>query len=168
MFGKNPYQVLTEACKTECGECDDMYEDEIEDEFEDELDDIEELEESIFYTAEMIPVIEQHTDNGVRYLIEMDNLTKFMESNHIEDIAKAMELVGECNGLESSTLALVIESDDVAEELIEEAKNEKRAKGSKKKLGVMKDAKKLLSGLKIKGIKVVKKKGNGKSKSKKK
>lgn len=168
MFAKNPYELIIESCSTECGTCDDMYEDDVEDELEDEMDDIEELEESIRYTAEMVPVIEHETYTGTNYLVEMDMLAKFMTGAGVTDVPKALDMIAECNGLERKYMALLIESDDVVAELIEEAKNEKRAKGKSKKLGVLDADKKLLKGLKLKGIKVVKKKGNGKGKKGKK
>lgn len=157
IFGKDPYDILMEACRSECGECDDLVEDEIEREIEDEYVEVEELEEELPYTAEMVNVIEQSIEGGNRYLIDIDDLAKFMEKECEDDPLEALKKIAKANNLEESSMHVVIESDDFIEELLTEAKADNKA-GSKKKLGKVSGVTKLLKDIKNKGIKVLKKK----------
>ena len=162
MFLKDPYDILTEACKSECGECDDLIEDEVEQELEDEYEEVEELEDDIEYNEDMVPVIQQDIEEGSRYLVEMDVLAKYMISSKEEDPAEALKRIAEANSLEPSSMCIVIESDDYARELIEEAKTTKKKTGSKFKLNKIASSSKLLKHIKNKGIKVLKKKSKKK------
>lgn len=158
MFIKDPYSVLAEACRSECGECDDVYDNDIESELESEYDDTEELEDDLQYTEEMVTVIEQSTNTGVRYLVEMDILGKFMESSNITDVQEALDRIARINAIDESAMYIVIESQQYAEELLKEAKAIKKKTGSKEDMKKVSKSAKLLKELKEKGIKVLKKK----------
>ena len=157
MFIKDPYEILIEACKSECGECNDLIEDEVRQEIEDEYVEIEELEDDIEYNEDMVPVIQQEVEEGFRYLVEMDNLAKFMDSVEEEDPEEALKRIADANELEEATMCIVVESDQYIQQLISEAKTANKA-GSKVKLGKLSASAKLLKNLKNKGIKVLKKK----------
>lgn len=159
LFGKSISGIIREACKAEgCvsnEECDDCQDDEIEQNVSDTLDGTDELDFDIEYTEEMVNVIYQ--ESAGTYLIELDNLTKFMESSGLE-VREAMEAVCEHNNIKMGDTCLVIESDESFREYLEEAKK------SKKKKQILKNTDNLFKGLTNKGIRVAKKKSRKKKK----
>lgn len=156
---KNVTQILSEACKNEVT---DLYD---EDGLLDDLDDIEELEDDIVYTPEMVIVVGEETSYGTRYLVEYDNLYKLMESYNL-DIEEALKKVCEHNLISMSNTYLVIESQEVLEESLSELADSiheakcptKKAKRAKS----LRNSKNFLKNVYNKGIKVVKKKSKRK------
>lgn len=146
---KDLTQLLSESCESEVYEYDDF-------ETEDllaELDELEELDEAICYTAEMVNVIAQETSYGSRYLVEYDNLNKLMESYGVDEV-QALNMVCEHNLLNMADMYVVIESVDYVKEMINEAKSGKGPAKSKK----LANCSKAIKNLKNKGIKVMTKK----------
>lgn len=168
MFIKDPYNILLEACKSECGECNDLAEEEVEQELEDEYAEVEEVEDGeTFYNADMVNVIRHdpdpvEEDADVYYLVDMEDLGKYMDVNEIKEPEEAIEQIADANGIEESAICIVIESDDAMKQLIEEAKNIKKSDAKKIKLGKISGATKLIKDLKNKGIKLKKKKSKKK------
>lgn len=125
----------------------------------DEIDDIEDLDEQLIYTVEMIPVIEAFQYDGTRYCcLEAENLAKYMASNDLEvgDLEKAIEDVANSCGLKVNDLALVTESAADLKLMISEAKKSTSAsKLVKKKISWISD---IAKEAKRKGIKVLKRK----------
>ena len=104
----------------------------------------------ISYTAEMIPVFEHESS----YLVEMDNIVKYMSSNDIKDIREAMEDIARENGISMSKLALVVETKQYMNSVMESAIQMSKA-GNKALLEDCELSMKLLNMLKEDGIKVV-------------
>lgn len=164
---KSPFELLTEACKAEDAELCDANIDDIEQDLDDTFGDIEELDDDdeLSYTVEMVNVIEQKTSTGCRYLVEMDNLAKYMMSANITDVSEAVSNIAESNSLEVDTMCVVIESEDYLLSLLQEARKAKgpastRAKHIKADLEV-------INMVKTKGLKVLKKKSRTRRRKKK-
>lgn len=159
---KNVTEILSEACKNEVS---DLYDEFDKDEVLNELEEIEELEDDIVYTPEMVVVVGEETSYGTRYLVEYDNLYKLMESYNL-DVKEALEKVCEHNLISLSDTYLVIESQEVLEESLSELADSiheakcptKKAKRCKS----LKNSKNFLKSVYNKGIKVVKKKSKRK------
>ena len=118
------YGLLYEAAKTEAMINDDTsFATELREATE-ELNSIEELEESINMAPDMVDIIEQVTSNGSLYLIEADQLCRYMDCHELElgDLGKAIKDVAKANGVEVNNIALVIESGEVIDNIITEAK----------------------------------------------
>jgi len=172
MLKQNPFIVLTEAMKTESFEVDDLEDvlgddQSLQDDIGDAFEDIDELDDDIEYTAEMVNVIQQESVSELRYLVEMDNLAKYMESANVTDVSEALTSIAECNSLDVDLMCVVIESEDYAVELLEEAKKMKKSDPTKTKQKGIKSTLDVINMLKTKGIKVVKKKSKAKRKKKK-
>lgn len=152
--------LIYESAKIEDIRVDCKIDDDSDDIIDDEdIDDIEDLDEQLFYTAEMIPVIEAIQYNGTRYCcLEAENLFKYMNSNNLEigDLEKAIEDIANACGLAVNDLALVTESASSLKMMISEAK--KSTSASK----LVKDKLDWISNItkeaKHKGIKVLKRK----------
>ena len=181
---KNPFTILSEACKHECDseDCDhehdyrdDHDDDELEleesssekkaaeKELEDELEDTEEMDDDVQLTAEMVNLFY----DGRRYYIEAGDLADVMDDEDIDDPEEALDTIKDANKLDASAvIAVMIESKDVLRDYIEEAKAAK--KGGKKNATLkLKDSSNFLKNLKNKGIVVVSKKKKKKKGSKK-
>ena len=118
------YGLLYEAAKTEAMLNDDVaFAIDIKEATE-ELDSIEELEEDIDIAPDMVDVIEQYTSNGKLYLVEAERLCRYMDCCGLElgDLGKAIKDVAHANGVDINNIALVIESGDVIDDIITEAK----------------------------------------------
>lgn len=136
----------TEPCRfAECGEVDDLF-----DYCDDVLDDCDELEDNIEYTVEMVPVIGL---NG-KCLVEMENLTKYMESAEIPDYITAIRMIAEHNSLDPDTMAVVIESQDRMDTFIKESRA--AIAFDKARLSVIKGALGVVKEMKESGITLVK------------
>ena len=149
---KDLTQVLSESCETEIDEFEAFEGDEL----LGELEDLEELDEAICYTAEMVNVIAQETSYGSRYLVEYDNLNKLMESYGVDEVS-ALNMVCEHNLLNIADMYVVVESIDYIREMINEAKCGKGPAKSKKSKKLA-NCSKAIKNLKNKGIKMVTKK----------
>ena len=157
MFLKNPIEILVEACESESFKAEDLNFKEVEADFVGVFDGEEELDFELDYAIEMVNVIEATTHEGSTYLVEMDVLAKYMKSANITDVSEAINNIAEHNDITADRMAIVIESEDYACELLEEAKKESKA-GSKAKMEKLKKATDFLKDAKDKGVKVVKKK----------
>ena len=131
-----------------------------------ELDSIQELEESIDMAPDMVDIIEQVTSNGSLYLIEADQLCRYMDCHDLElgDLGKAIKDVAKANGVEVNNIALVIESGDVIKNLITEAK--KVRSKSLVPMNRLKNISDLSKKAKSIGIKVVKRKSKKRNRKK--
>lgn len=162
---KSSHQALLEACETELlgVDADPDEVDSIED-IEDEYEDMEELEDDIECTVEMVNVIENYDEytSKSKYLVEMGDLARYMESSTL-DIENAVLSIANENGIEKDNIYVVVESQEYIDELIQEAKKEKKL-GFDKKLREIKNANGLFKLMKTKGIKVAKKKSKKKKK----
>lgn len=157
MFLKNPIEILVEACESESFKAEDLNFKEVEADFTGVFDqDLEELDIELDYAIEMVNVIENTTEEGSTYFVEMDILAKYMKSANIEDVSEAINNIAEHNSIDADRMAIVIES-DYAYELLEEAKKDSKS-GSKDKTEKLKKATDFLKDAKNKGVKVVKKK----------
>lgn len=152
------YGLLYEAAKTEAMLNDDTgFATELREAVE-ELNSIEELEESIDMAPDMVDIIEQVTSNGSLYLIEADQLCRYMDCHELElgDLGKAIKDVAKANGVEVNNIALVIESGEVIDNIITEAK--KVRSKSLVPANRLKNISDLSKKAKAVGIKVVKRK----------
>lgn len=161
------FGLLYEAARGEQFNSDDLAFSNDVDDIEDELDPLEELEESIHYTAEMVNVFEHVTAKGdTLMLVECSDLQRFMECNDLElgELEKAIADVAKSNGVEVNNIAIVVESSEEIEEMLQEARKV-RTKSSKpmKRLKDISDLSKMATN---KGIKVVKRKAKKKNKKK--
>lgn len=159
---KEPYAILCESAKCECDEEDleDLELDDAEDELTGEMDPVDVVDDDIIYSEEMIPVIRI----GENYVVEFDMLAKYIDSHPNVEISEALDLIAthESNMLTPGSIGILVESDDYADQLIQEAKAAKRTASSKKKIKKVKDTASFLKNIKNKGIKVFKKKSKKK------
>lgn len=156
---KNTIDILSEAaCTDDCmtNTDDPNLDDEYSEEILSEYDDYDELDDDTNCTDEMVNVLADEKNN--RYLIEYDNLAKFMESAGITDPKEAMERVCECNSINFADTYLVLESQQSMAEMIDEAKAKLSDKAKKRVSNKLKSSAKFLKDVKNKGIKVLKKK----------
>lgn len=126
---------------------------------EEDLDAIKEMDQSIVYTAEMVPVIACTEATGERILcVEADNLVKYMEGADLEigELEKAIEDIAAANGIPVNDIAIVVESTQTCDYLIQEAK--KNRKTSKGALNSLKSISDLAKKATTKGLKVFKRK----------
>lgn len=161
------YGLLYEAAKTEAMLNDDVaFAMDIKEATE-ELDSIEELEEDIDIAPDMVDVIEQYTSNGKLYLVEAERLCRYMDCHDLElgDLSKAIKDVAHANGVDINNIALVIESGDVIDGIITEAK--KVRSKSLVPANRLKNISDLSKKAKASGIKVVKRKSKKRRRSKK-
>ena len=158
------YGLLYEAAKTEAMLNDDVaFAIDIKEATE-ELDSIEELEEDIDIAPDMVDVIEQYTSNGKLYLVEAERLCRYMDCCGLElgDLGKAIKDVAHANGVDINNIALVIESGDVIDDIITEAKKVRsKSLVPATRLKHISDLSKKAKSI---GIKVVKRKSKRKSK----
>lgn len=158
-FVKNSFQALLEAADTELLEMEDPEEEDDIEEFEDEYDDIEELEDDLECTVEMVNVVEDYNSvtSSSRYLVEMGDLCRYMESSTITDVEGALRNIAYENTIDINDMWVVVESQGFMDEMILEAKKQKKS-GSNKKLKDINTASKMFKLMKTKGIKLAKKK----------
>lgn len=88
-------------------------------------DSIEELEENVIYTAEMIPVVKVNESIVVDYF----DLNRLMESNNIHDEEDAIKLIAEHYNILDHNISILIESEEAFSSnvsiLLEKIKREK-------------------------------------------
>jgi hypothetical protein len=162
IFKKSTFSLISEACKTEESDCDDLYDDSVLSDLDGEIEDIDDVEESeLRYTEEMVTVIESADKS--QYFIETDNLSKYMISQNIIDVSEAISNICNANSIEESKICLVIESEDDLHDIIKEARATSKGSTIKsKKLGMARDTTAFLKNIKNKGIKIAKKKSKKK------
>jgi len=154
------YGILFEAALNEDFELDDAEVSADASDIEYALDDLEDLEEDIHYTEEMVNVIGSEHNGEPVCLVEMENLAKYMCSNQIRDFSEALENIAKVNQVPLEEMAVVIESHDTILSALNEAKKAKKLIPDK--LGKIKDTASILKVMKTKGIKVLMRKSKGK------
>ena len=151
------YGIIVEAARAESFEVDDINLNMEIAEVERVIESIEELDTDINYTVEMVNVIGDTDSEGKPvYMVELENVQKYMESCDIEDYAIAIENIAEANELESSSMCIVIESEDTIMLALNEAKKAKKVTPGKMKR--IKNTADILKLIQTKGIKVAKRK----------
>lgn len=160
----NPAEIIIEAGNLDLETSGNIMIETAANEFTAECSEIPTLEEdAVFYTEEVVPVFGVNKVTGIKAVVELESVVKFMNSNDIEDIADAVTKIAEHYELNATDLGIVIESNEELEETVQEAKVAAK-KGLKKALGKVGDAANALKDIKNKGIKVFKKKPNKKKK----
>jgi len=166
---KSIIDIMVESAKVEDFEINDLFDDETEKKFNDEIDSIAELEVSLIYTADMVPVI-KHENN---FYIDIGDVYRVMECSNDdseEDELDAVSAIVSANDDEGMTLEntfIVVESKEYMTKIISEARAAVKSKsGISKKNGKAKltAASDVFKNMKNKGLKLVKKKGKKKKK----
>ena len=152
MFIKDPYSLLAEAASMDLSVNTSVAL--TESQVNTIMESFDEVSEDVVYTAEMVSVVQVGGD----YLVEMNALYPYMQSNNITSVAEALNNVAKVNGLQEKSVGLLIESDDKTKSLIEAA-NKKCGKAKEKALDKIKKATKIPAKLKKEGFPVKKKKG---------
>ena len=152
MFIKDPYSLLAEAASMDLSVNTSVAL--TESQVNTIMESFDEVNEDVVYTAEMVSVVQVGGD----YLVEMNALYPYMQSNKITSVAEALNNVAKVNGLQEKSFGLLIESDDKTKSLIEAA-NKKCGKAKEKALDKIKKATKIPAKLKKEGFPVKKKKG---------
>ena len=156
---KTSFGIIYESAKSESFMTDNSELSQAISEVSEQLDSIATLDNDIIYTAEMVNVIESVQNDGTAlYVVEAENLAKYMKSAGLEigELQKAIADVASANGVEVNNITLVVESQAVYDDLIQEAKKVKTK--SSKPLTPLNGVKKLISSAKNKGIQVFKRK----------
>ena len=157
MFIKDPYSLLAEAASMDLSVNTSVAL--TESQVNTIMESFDEVNEDVVYTAEMVSVVQVGGD----YLVEMNALYPYMQSNNITSVAEAFNNVANVNGLQEKSVGLLIESDDKTKSLIEAA-NKKCGKAKEKALDKIKKATKIPAKLKKEGFPVKKKKSKGSAK----
>ena len=157
MFIKDPYSLLAEAASMDLSVNTSVAL--TESQVNTIMESFDEVNEDVVYTAEMVSVVQVGGD----YLVEMNALYPYMQSNNITSVAEALNNVAKVNGLQEKSVGLLIESDDKTKSLIEAA-NKKCGKAKEKALDKIKKATKIPAKLKKEGFPVKKKKSKGSAK----
>ena len=157
MFIKDPYSLLAEAASMDLSVNTSVAL--TESQVNTIMESFDEVNEDVVYTAEMVSVVQVGGD----YLVEMNALYPYMQSNKITSVAEALNNVAKVNGLQEKSVGLLIESDDKTKSLIEAA-NKKCGKAKEKALDKIKKATKIPAKLKKEGFPVKKKKSKGSAK----
>ena len=124
----NPYQIISESCKTELHECDSADVAVAASDLNDTVADVEEIEADVPYSADMVPVVAQDVEGSTRYLIDSDMIAKYMDVNGMDDVATAVSAVADANDIPVDDCYVVIPSDDETEAWVQEAKTTKNKK----------------------------------------
>ena len=144
---KSTTDILRESGSAICN-TDGCFADNPDIQFNSIINGLETMDDEFDYIAKMIPVKLIESYDGNKYAMELDNITKLMESMNC-DVDEAMKLVCEENGISFEDAILVIESKkDIAKNA-----SKLTTKGKKKIMSS-------ISSLKKKGIKVACKKPN--------
>lgn len=157
MFIKDPYSLLAEAASMDLSVNTSVAL--TESQVNTIMESFDEVSEDVVYTAEMVSVVQVGGD----YLVEMNALYPYMQSNNITSVAEALNNVAAVNGLQEKAVGLLIESDDRTAEMIQEA-CKKGGKAKEKALDKIKKATKIPAKLKKEGFPVKKKKSKGSAK----
>lgn len=144
MFNSTVSNIIRECAKMEL-ECGDNYDcSESCVDFQNTMANLPNVDMS--YTIESLPIMK--CNEG--FMIEYDILSKFMESYAIEDEVEAHSKICEHYDIHTSSLIVVVESDDASEHLLEHAKKSK-------KTSIIDAYTQSVKKMKNKGIKVAKK-----------
>ena len=157
MFIKDPYSLLAEAASMDLSVNTSVAL--TESQVNTIMESFDEVNEDVVYTAEMVSVVQVGGD----YLVEMNALYPYMQSNKITSVAEALNNVAKVNGLQEKSVGLLIESDDKTKSLIEAAAK-KGGKAKEKAMDKIKKATKIPAKLKKEGFPVKKKKSKGSAK----
>lgn len=152
MILKSYTDILKEAAETEeVNTVSDLISDEIKAQYDKCVEEMVIIpKDTVAYKVEMIPVFE----NESKYYVEFDNMAKYMKSENISDVATAFKNIAEANDIDSSSLAVVIESKEYMESVIKEAIEQSKA-GDKSLLESCELSMKLIEMMKSEGINVV-------------
>ena len=167
MFKKSIIDVMVESANAEEFALNDLFDEEIEKEFNDAIDSIGELQESLMFTADMVPVI-KHENN---FYIDLGDVYRIMECSGDDcedDEFSAVSAIISANDDEGMTLEntfIVVESKEHMMNIVSEAKAAVKSKsGINKKNGKAKltAAADVFKNMKNKGLKLIKKKAKKK------
>ena len=160
----NPTQIIIEAGNLDLETSDNIMIESAANDFATRCSEIPTLnEDTIHYSEEAVPVFGVESTPGIKGVVELENVVKYMESNNVEDVCEAVEKIAEHYGLNSKDLAIVIESDDDLNNTLQEAKVAAK-KGNKSGLVKVGKAAEVLKNIKNKGLKIFKKKPSKKKK----
>lgn len=106
--------------------------------------------ELVAYKEHMVPVFK----NEDSYLVEMDNVVKYMNSCDVKDMKEAMTNIAEANELKLEDVSLVIEAKEYMDSVIETAVEQSKL-GDNSLLENCELAVKLIDMLESEGINVV-------------
>lgn len=155
----NVFNTLTAITECDCGCEDDLEIADVEEKLNNEYEELEEIEDDIDYTEEMVHLFSKTgKDGSTNYLVESDMLVKYMTSKNITSIKEAFEKIAEANNINVNTMVLLVESNEFVSNIITEAKESKGSKRCKKTLNDASSTAKFLKTVKTEGIKVAKKK----------
>lgn len=113
--------ILSEAA-CQSSDYDEILDDDIDCDADECYDDIEDLDEDIEYTEEMVHVMEQSRKDGTsRYIIEYDMLAKLCNSENIS-LEEAFNRVCEHNSINTRDAYLLLEDSCTFKDSIDEAK----------------------------------------------
>lgn len=150
MFTKSTIDIIKEAALAEEFQTSDIESDELRGNFNECVGNIPVIaRETVAYNARMVPVFQLES----AYFVEMDTLAKYMNSFEITDVAEAMENIAEANEIDVDDMALVIESEEYMNSIIESAITQSK-NGDKSLLESCELAVKLINMLESEGITV--------------
>ena len=168
----NKYGIIHEASRAEGFEVADVSLNMEVAEIERILESIDELDNDINYTAEMVNIVRESVEGESYCTVNFDDVQRYMESAGIEDITEALNNIAEANdeyGVTLESMCVVIESEDTILYALNEAKKARKVTPGKMKR--IKNTADVLAMMVTKGIKVAKRKSKsgkkGKRKSKK-
>ncbi|MGL5751473.1 MAG: hypothetical protein ACRCXT_13150 [Paraclostridium sp.] len=158
ILGKDITAILTEASTIEEFSINTI-QDNISKVFNEMVDSLDEHDEDIIYTEEMIPVMVKETGYYNMYIVEYDMVNKLMESYNI-DAKEAIVRLCEHNSLSTGDMYVMVESIDVLKETSSKLKRDNDVKTKKD----MANAVKTIEDLKTKGVNIIAKKSKKKKK----
>ena len=159
MINKHAFDLISECAETDSFNTNSVFDSDVKLELDGLYADIKkEIDaNAVVYSKDSIPVLQIDDEDDRPFCVELDMLAKYIDSNSLVDIDKAVADIAEANNIAVDNLYILIESEDEALEYFEEAKKLGKATGSKKKLSNLKNTASVLQLLKTKGIKVAKK-----------
>ncbi len=169
MFKKSIIDVMVESASTEEFMINDLFDDETEKEFNNAINSIGELQESLIFTADMVPVI-KHENN---FYIDLGDVYRIMECSNEEceddefDVVSSIIDANDDEGMTLENTFIVVESKEHMMKIVSEAKAAVKSKsGINKKTGKAKltAAADVFKNMKNKGLKLIKKKAKKKKK----
>ena len=169
MFKKSIIDVMVESANAEEFAINDLFDDETEKEFNDAIDSIGELQESLMFTADMVPVI-KHENN---FYIDLGDVYRIMECSDEEceddefDVVSAVISANDNEGMTLENTFIIVESKEHMMKIVSEARVAIKSKsGINKKTGKAKltAAADVFKNMKNKGLKLIKKKTKKKKK----
>lgn len=160
MVNKTAFDIISECSLTDGYNTNSMFDSDVDVELNTLYKDIAKAIDgnAIVYTPASIPVLQVDSEDDHPFVVELDMLAKYMQTNSIVDIEQGVKDIAEANHIDASNLYVLIESEDEVREYLEEAKKIRKATGSKKKIAGTINTASILNKLKTKGIKIAKKK----------